>query len=402
MLNNKNKKLVTLISLVAMVLVFSSGFFSSFFKDQEQITIPKKQYEELIKFEELNEIYNIIKNNYYIEPDYEKMMHQAAKGMLSGLDDPYSYYYTPDEFKKYWEEDSGEYAGIGIQILGNPDDLTCRITRVFKGSPSEKAGIKKGDLLWKAGDIEVNMNTLNDAVDFIRGEAGTYVDITIKRDKELIDLKVMRDNIHINWIENMMLDDKIGLIQLFEFSGESGKEFKEDFDALKAKGMEGLIIDLRDNPGGWVNNALGIADLFIDNDVLCYFEFRDGSRQYIRTKPGKIDFPIVVLINENSASASELLSGAFQDYEIAKVVGTVSYGKGIAQDVIEVGKEKAGIQYTSAQYFTPKGRQVHKLGITPDIVVEIPEGAEIDYNLGDLNDPQLCEAYKTIKDMIKK
>ncbi|NMD38199.1 MAG: S41 family peptidase [Christensenellaceae bacterium] len=402
MLQNKNKRIISFIALIVMVFVFSSGFFSSIFNNEEQITISKEQYEELIRFEELNEIYNIIKKNYYIEPDYEKMMHQAAKGLLSGLEDPYSFYYTPEEFEKYWEEDSGEYAGIGIQILGNPDDLTCRITRVFKGSPSEKAGIKKGDLLWKAGDIDVNMHTLNDAVDFIRGEPGTYVDIKIKRNKEIIDLKVMRDNIHINWIENMMLDDKIGLIQLFEFSGESGKEFKKDFDDLKSKGMEGLIIDLRDNPGGWVNNALGIADLFIDNDVLCYFEFRDGSRQYIRTQDGKIDFPIVVLINENSASASELLSGAFQDYGIAKIVGTVSYGKGIAQDVMTVGKDHAGIQYTSAQYFTPKGRQVHKLGITPDIIVEMPEGEVIDYDLGDLNDPQLKEAYNTILGMIKK
>lgn len=197
-----------------------------------------------------------------------------------------------------------------------------------------------------------------------------------------------------------MLENNIGLIQLYEFSGESGKEFKKDFEELKAKGMKGLIIDLRDNPGGWVNNALGIADLFIDNNTLCYFEFRDGSKQYIKTNPSKIEFPLVFLINEHSASASELLSGAMQDYGLAKVVGTVSYGKGIAQDIIPLGQSKSGMQYTSAQYFTPNGNKVHKVGITPDYIVKADDDTK-EYKLGDLSDNQLKKAFEVVQELVK-
>ncbi len=400
-MNKKSR--ILLIGLSLFVLLFSSSFLSNFLANKEQVTIDKAEYERLKQFEEMFQIYDIIDKRFYIEPDYNKLKEGAVRGLLSGLDDPYSIYYNPEEFAKYWEDDGGEYAGIGVQIQSRHDENICVITRVFKGSPSEEVGLKKGDILIKAGDIDVNPTTLQEAVDFIRGEIGTKVNITILRGEEEIPFEVERRKIHINLIESTMLENNIGLIQLFEFSGTSGQEFKETYDKLIAEGMKGLIIDLRDNPGGWVNNAQGIADIFIDNDVVCYFEYRDGSREYIRTNPGKTTMPMVLLINGNSASASELLSGAFRDYGLAEIVGTTSFGKGIAQEVVGVGTAGAGFQYTVAQYFTPKGGKVHNAGIEPDYVVELTEEQElINYDLGDMKDPQLAKAVEVMNKKLEK
>lgn len=408
---------ILLISLCVLVLLLSSSFITSLFSD-DKVTLTKEEYARLKeidtllsnyeipstdKLAELFQVYDILKKRYYIEPDYTKVEEGAIRGLLQGLDDPYSVYFNPEEFAKYWEEDQGEYAGIGVQIQSKFEENICRITRVFKGSPAEEVGIKKGDILIKAGEVEVNPTTLQEAVDFIRGEIGTTVDITILRGEEEIPFTVERRKIHINLIESTMLEGNIGLIQLYEFSGTSGDEFKQIYDDLSAQGMKGLIIDLRDNPGGWVNNAQSIADVFIDNDVLCYFEYRDGSREYIRTKPGAKQMPLVVLINENSASASELLSGAFRDYGLAELVGSTTFGKGIAQEVQEIGANGAGLSYTVAQYFTPKGGQVHKEGISPDYEVELTDEEKlIDYDLGDPADKQLSKAIEVMQNKLKK
>lgn len=396
----KQRILIALATL--LIILFCSSFFNNFINQTEEVTIDKREYERLKQFEELMSVYKVIDERYYIEPDYAKLKEGAVRGMLNGLDDDYSIYYNPKEFEEYWENDEGQYAGIGVQIQRNFEEKVCRITRVFKNSPAEEMGIKKGDLLIKAGEIEVTPESLDEAVKYIRGEIGTKADIVLLRGEEEIPLAVERRQIQINLIESTMLDNKIGIIQLFEFSGESGKEFAAEYNALKDKGMQGLILDLRDNPGGWVENARGIADLFIENDTLCYFEYRDGSREYIKTGPGKTSIPMVVLINENSASASELLSGCFRDYGLADIVGVTSFGKGIAQEVLPVGDNGAGFQFTVAQYFTPKGVAVHKKGITPDYVVELnEEDKNIDYDLGDLDDKQLAKAYEVIQTKLK-
>lgn len=400
-MNKKRKLLLIFVSL--LLIIFASSFLSNFLQNKEQVTIDKEEYERLKKFEEMFSIYDTLQKRYYIEPDYAKMEEGAIRGLLSGLDDPYSLYYNPEEFAKYWADDEGEYAGIGVQIQSKYDENICVITRVFKNSPSEEVGLLKGDILVKAGDIEVNPTTLQSAVDYIRGEIGTKVKITVQRGEEELSFDVERRKIHINLVETKMLEGNIGLIQLYEFAGTAGKEFKEAYENFVKEGMKGLILDLRDNPGGWVNNAQGIADLFIDNDVLCYFEYRDGSREYIRTNPGKTTIPMVVLINGNSASASELLSGAFRDYGLAEIVGTTSFGKGIAQEVVSVGSRGAGFQYTVAQYFTPKGGKVHNEGITPDHIVELTEEQENKkYELGDLSDPQLAKAVEVMQKKLGK
>ena len=316
----KKIKKIAILSLVVLCVLFTSSFMKFF--AEEKVSIPKSEYEQLLKFKEMFAIYDVIDRRYYIEPDYNKLVEGSIRGMLAGLEDPYSVYYNPEEYATYWEDDSGEYAGVGMQITSKFEENICVITRVFEGSPAEEAGIKKGDILLRAGEIDVYPNNLQEAVDFIRGEVGTKVKITMLRDNEELVFDVDRRHIHINQVVSTLMDGNVGLIQLFEFSGESGAEFKKAINKLYQQGAEGIIIDLRDNPGGWVNNARDIADLFIENDTLCYFEYRDGSREYIKTGDGKKNVPMAILINENSASASELFTGAMQDYGLADVVGS--------------------------------------------------------------------------------
>lgn len=387
-------------TLLVLCMFTASSFFDVF--KEEQISVSKSEYEAFQNFKEMFDVYKVINERYYIEPENKKLVEGAIRGMLSGLDDPYSIYYNSEEFKDYWEDDSGEYAGVGMQIASKLDENICVITRVFKGSPAEEAGIKKGDIFVQAGDIKVSPKNLQEAVDFIRGEIGTKVKLTMLRGSEEIVLDVERRKVNINRVDYTMLDGNIGLIQLYEFSGESGKEFKNAMGKLLEQGAKGLVIDLRDNPGGWVNNAKEIADLFIENDTLCYFQYRDGSKEYIKTGKGKLHIPMSIVINEFSASASELFSGAMQDYGRADIVGNVSYGKGIAQEIQDVGDEGAGFQYTVAQYFTPKGQKVHKVGIQPDYLIKVPYDEYKEYQFASMDDPQLKKAYELVLNKIKK
>lgn len=396
----KRYKKITILALTLCCVLFSSSFLN--FGKDSKITLSKTEYENFMHFKELFDIYDVLNNKYYIEPNDKNLVEGAIRGMLSGLEDPYSIYYNSEEFAKYWEEDQGEYAGVGMQISSKVDENICVITRVFEGSPAEEAGIKKGDILLKAGEIDVYPNNLQEAVDFMRGQIGTKVKITMLRGDEEMVFNVERRKVTINHVVSTMLDDNIGLIQLYEFSGESAKEFKKALDKLTKQGAKGIVLDLRDNPGGWVNNAKDIADIFVENDTVCYFQYRDGSKEYIKTGPGKIKLPMSIIINEFSASASELFSGAMQDYGLADIVGNVSFGKGIAQEVQDVGDDGAGFQYTVAQYFTPKGRKVNKEGIKPDYLVEVPYEEYTEYQFASLDDPQLKKAYDLVSEKVKK
>jgi carboxyl-terminal processing protease len=219
------------------------------------------------------------------------------------------------------------------------------------------------------------------------------VDVQVLRDSELIDFTITRKVVHVNWVSSTMLPGDVAYIQLYEFAGDCYARFQEQLNALMAQGAKALIIDLRDNPGGWVEDAVKLADIFLPEENVTYMIYRDGSRDDYNATAGSISIPMVMILNENSASASEILAGAFQDYGIATVVGTQSYGKGIVQFVMPVGDSGEGMQLTTAQYYTPKGRSLHKVGITPDIEAKMPEGDVTLYELGDLNDAQLKAAY---------
>ena len=372
--------------------------------DSDTVTISRDLYERYRQFDELLELMDVVDYYYYQEPNVTDMLQGASAGLLAGLQDPYTFYYTPEAWKKMKEDDEGEYAGVGILISSNYKTGVCTISRVFRGSPAEAAGVQRGDILYRIGeDLYVVPETLQDAVDIMRGTPGTSVDVTFLRDGEEITFNLTRANITVNQVESTMLTEEIGLIAVYEFAGKVDAEFEEALNDLISRGAKGLIIDLRDNPGGWVDSAQQVGDLFMDAGDLCYLVYRDGTEDHCYpTRDGKIEIPLVTLVNENSASASEILTGALRERAGATVVGVNTYGKGIVQAVLPIGSEGAGYQITIAEYRTPEGGAVHKVGLAPDVEIPLEEGDNGGYDFADSQrDPQLKKALEVMEEKLK-
>ncbi len=405
--SNKRFKLMCLALMVSLLLT-GCALLPTTISDlvtgaDDTVTISRAEYERLQRYAELDEIWQIVEQYYYQDPDTEAMLDGAEMGLLYGLGDPYTYYYTPDQYAQLWADDEGEYAGIGIQIMGDYTTGLCTISRVFLDSPALDAGLRKGDVLTRVEDIDVVTTTLQDAVNIMRGEPGTPVNVQVQRGDQLLDFVVQRAVVHVNWVNSCMLDGDVGYISLYEFSGDCSPSFAVHLDNLMNQGAKALVIDLRDNPGGWVDDAQKVADMFLEEGNVASLVYRDGTTElYTTTTDGKENpIPLVVLVNEYSASASEILAGALQDRGRATIVGTQTFGKGVVQYVLPVGTRGAGMQLTVAQYYTPNGNEVHKVGITPDIEATLPEGDTTMYDIGDLDDAQLKAAYEVALGLIE-
>lgn len=410
------KKLSVILSLLLCLCLFTGctasadnlfDLLGDMFQSQpapaadDMVTIPRAEYEQLTRFKKVSDMMAMVEALYYQEVDEKKLLDGVAQGMMLALEDPYSFYYNPEDFSAMWEDDEGNYAGIGIQISGNYLTQICTVSRVFADTPAREAGILKGDILYKVEDITVTATNLQDAVDIMRGEVGTTVNVTVLRGEEELSFVIPRAHVHVNRVEYTMLEDGLGYICLYEFAGDCRVKFAEAVDNLVQQGAQRLILDLRDNSGGWVEDAVAIADMFLDESVIYYVQYRqEEDREYVYAKDGKVDVKMAVLLNEYSASSSEILSGALQDHGAAKIVGVQSYGKGVMQYVLPVSDDGSGMQFTAAQYFTPNGNVVHKVGITPDVEVPLPEGSNGMFEFADtVNDVQLQKAIEVVKGM---
>lgn len=399
----KKRFVSALLILIVMVTVTFSAHAAGlldFLKPQETVTISVDEYNRLKKYEKLDTVLQYVQNWYYQKPDDKKMMEGAIQGLLYSLEDPYSFYYSPEDWTTMWEDDEGEYAGIGLNLLGSYVDYTVTVIRVFRDTPAQQAGVRKGDLLVRVEDIEVDAYSMQDAVDVMRGKVGEEVEIEVLRDGEYLTFTMPRALIHVNRVESCMLENDVGYIALYEFAGECQKEFTAELEKLQQQGAKSLVVDLRDNPGGWVDGAVEIADLFMDKGELAYSMDRYNTKESMNTRDGKTDIPVVFLVNENSASASEILAGGLQDQGLATLVGVKTFGKGIIQSVIpldgmNIETSEDGFQMTIAQYYFPSGEAIHKIGIEPDVVVEMPEEMKNRmFELGDMTDPQLKAAWE--------
>ena len=389
---------LTMLCSSVSALAVGDGLFSFFNNRDDEVTISKEEYDSLNQFAKLKEIMDVVDIYFYEEPDKDKMLEYAIWGMLQGLGDNYTFYYNPERWKQLWDDDEGSYAGVGIQMMANFNDNTVTISRVFKNTPAEEAGLKKGDHLSRVDDLTVTAETMSDAANLMRGKEAETVEIEVVRRGENIVLTVGRRQIQVNWVEHTMMDDQVGLIVLYDFAGDCVTGFSDALKELREQGATSLIVDLRDNGGGWVDEAEKIADLFLDKQLLFYAEDRFGHRNENYTTDGKDDIPLVIMINGNSASSSEILAGSLRAAGRATLVGTKSYGKGIMQYVVPLNGtngQEDGMQVTFAQYFMPDGQVVHKVGLTPDVEVEMPEELIGEYfELGDMNDPQLKTAWE--------
>lgn len=332
----------------------------------------------------------------------EEMLDGMYRGLLWSIDDAYSAYYTVDEMKALMESSSGYYCGIGVMVSQNVYTGIITVVKPFKDGPAYNAGMRKEDILIKVEGEEVTGVDLNEVVAKIKGEEGTTVNVTVLRGEEEISMDVTRAWIEVPTIEHEMLDDEIGYISISEFDEVTVEQFNTALADLEKQKMEGLVIDLRDNPGGLVDSAVAMLDRILPKGLLVYTEDKSGHREeeYAKDKI-ELKVPLVLLMNQNSASASEIFAGAVQDFEKGKVVGTQSYGKGIVQIVAYVN-DGSGIKFTVSQYFTPKGNAVHEVGITPDVEVELDEELKRLSEIPKEKDNQLQEAIKVLKEEMKK
>lgn len=386
--------LLILTLLAGTAFAFSASGES--LRRRSTVTIDKTEYDRLKRYEKLDEVLQYIQAYYYKDPDVDAMLDTAIQGLLAGLEDPYTFYYDEENWKSMWEDEEGEYTGIGIQLLGNYADQSVKITRVFRDTPAQAVGMRKNDILVRVEDIEVTTETMQAAVNTMRGEVGGTVQVEVLRGEEYITFDITRAAIHLNNVDYTMLDNNVGYVVLYQFATDALiNDFTKAMDSLEAEGARSIILDLRDNPGGWVDDAVNVADRFLDKKLVVYTNTRYEKHVDERyTKSGADDIPLVVLVNGNSASSSEILSGALKDYGRATIVGTQTFGKGIMQYVLGLSDNVTGMQLTYCEYFTPKGNSVHGIGITPDIIVEMPdEITYADLELGDMSDPQLKAAW---------
>ncbi len=361
------------------------------FKQEATVTISREEYESLQKYQKLETLFQLVENYYYEDVDEDAMLENAAVGLMAGIGDVYSVYYTKEEMAKFNEETEGKYAGIGCQLLADPESKLITVTRVFKGSPAETAGIRAGDKIVYVNDVYYTAYEMDEAVSVMRGTPGESVKVSVLRDLETIDFDVMREDININYVEYEILDGNIGYVMVFDFLGDAYEGFEEAINAFQEADVSGMIIDLRNNGGGLVDTCVKMADLILPEGVVVSMKDKNGNVTEEKIDGEYYDVPMAVLVNGYSASASEILAGAIRDNHAGTLVGTKTFGKGVVQSSLEFA-DGSGMKVTTARYYTPSGECIHEIGIEPDIEVELDADAVTRYGINNLpheNDAQL-------------
>ena len=345
----------------------------------------------------VSELKELIDQNYMGDVEEKQLEEGIYKGFISGLDDPYSVYYDEEETKPLYETTEGEYQGIGAVLSQNMNTGIITLVQIYDDSPAMKAGLKDNDILYKVNGEEVTGVELTEVVSHIKGEKGTTVEMTVLRgaDNEEVTVTATRDTVEAQTVKYRMMDGQIGYVSVSEFDSVTYDQYQKALKDLEGQGMKGLVVDLRNNPGGNLNTVCDMLDLMLPKGLIVYTEDKDGNRQEASSDDeNQFTLPLAVLVNGNSASASEIYAGAIQDYGIGDIVGTQTYGKGVVQQIFDL-KDDTCVKLTIAKYFTPKGRSINGKGITPDVEVEY----EADENNPEA-DNQLDKAVETIKNKL--
>lgn len=320
----------------------------------------------------------LIDAKYLGDVDDSELEEGIYKGLVSGLEDPYSVYYDEEETKSMMESNEGEYCGIGAVLTRNMDTGIITLVQIYDDSPAMEAGLEAGDILYKVEDKEVTGEDLTEVVSHIKGEKGTEVQLTVLRgdDNKEVTVTAVRNTVQVQTVKHEMKNDGIGYLAVSEFDLVTYEQYKEALADLENQGMKGLVVDLRNNPGGNLETVCDILDLMLPEGLIVYTEDKEGNRDEKKSdEENQFGLPMVVLMNGNSASASEIYAGAIQDYGTGKIVGTQSYGKGVVQQIFML-KDGTSVKLTIAEYFTPKGRNINGKGISPDVEVEYERNEE--------------------------
>ena len=393
--NMKNKEFKKGIAIgVASTLVVTGTVFASY----QKMLFPKGNALSDVKtVQKLNYLEELIDKEYLDEKDESSLREGLYAGLLAGLKDPYSTYYTAEQYKELNTSNEGSYVGIGA-VLQKDDAGGAKIIQLYEGGPGEQAGLKKGDVIKAVDGADVTDKETSDIASMVRDSEKDSVMLTIQRENEekTRDVKVEIRDVEIQTVSHEMLSEDTGYIRISEFSEVTSDQYKKAFADLKDQGMKKLVVDLRDNPGGLLTAVCGVLRQILPERLIVYTEDKNGKREE-ETCDGKnkLDMPLAVLVNGNSASASEIFAGAVKDYGIGTIVGTTTYGKGVVQTIHSL-TDGSAVKITIAKYFTPKGNDINKKGINPDVEAELSGDITDWTELTHKEDTQLQTALKEI------
>ena len=392
----KNKIIIYTTSFT-LAIVFSAfilfALYTVFIKGSNVATSKIFTQEQM---ERLEYAASLIDKNYLYEYDTDAMIDGAISGMVKGLGNKFTYYQTEEEYQESLQSGKSDYVGIGVHLTYDEETDVIRVLGTMPDSPAEKAGIKGGDLIFQVDDLIITADTYYDGVNNIRGEEGTDVKIRVKRGDEILEFTITRQKIQENNVTSEIIDG-IGYIRIFAFDNDIYKQFRTAYDEIANQGISGLVIDLRNNPGGYVDDTLKILDMFVgQEDVLRLVDKNGKEKVYSTTDTENINIPLAVIVNQNSASASEIFASIVMDLNRGEVFGTQTYGKGVVQYVLRI-KDHGSIDCVAAQYFTPSGVVIQDNGITPTHVVEVDEEYKNNTFIPRDKDAQLQGALEYIK-----
>jgi len=404
---NKWKRVTGIVALLIVTNLITLGLsnYISFKLPDGKVIVSRKTYENIVDFEKLYTIKDKLDRYYLGEIDINKLIDGAAAGMTEAVGDPYTTYMNAEEFKDFYSQTEGNYVGLGIQVGVKEDKIV--VVATFEKSPAEKVGILSGDIIESVNGTKVEGKDLEKAVKTMKSEKGEAVEFSFFREnKGSFNVKAVRDEIEMITVKKEMIDSQVGYIQVTMFDENTSSNFENAIKDLNSKGMKSLIVDLRENPGGLLDQTVNMCSQFIPkNKNIVYTEDKNGNRKDYNSVGGIAEgLPLTILIDEGSASASEIFTGAIKDYKLGTLVGTKTFGKGVVQTTFyrdrDGFRDGTALKVTISKYYTPNGQNIHGIGIEPDILVEYPEelkGKAYDKSV----DPQFEKALEVAKEKIK-
>lgn len=396
----KKYKIYKIIMIVAIAvfitfMVTSLSLYTYFIKNPVSVSssnTSKSLSNKLARYKE-------IINQYYLgDVDETKLEEGAIKGYIEGLGDPYTEYISKEDMDSYLDDTMGNFVGIGIYMIKNTEYDRIQVLSTIKGGPAEKAGIQAGDLIISVDGVEYKADDMTTASNIIKGEEGTKVTVELLRGAETVKYELTREKVKVNQVEGKVISNNIGYIKFTSFDETTAEDFKAKYEELSKQNIKSLIIDLRNNGGGIVDQALEIADYMTDKDSVLLYEVDKNNKETVKKAKEDpiINMPIIILTNENTASASEILAGALKDLGKAKTVGTTTYGKGVIQQILKLN-DGSGLKITIEEYQTPNRNKINKVGIEPDEKVELPDSVSNTLNVQESEDTQLQKAIEMLK-----
>lgn len=397
-LNLDYKKIISEVITASLIIIISGIAIYSFIviSDQDVDVYNSSQKVDAIKgTNKIEEVLSIIQSKYMEDVDVNDLVDGAIEGIFNSVEDNYTRYISAEEYKDMLESGNEEYVGIGVHIAQNVNTGAMVIISVMPNSPAKEAGIISGDIVINVDGVEVTKENYSERVSALKGEEGTTAKLVIQRGEEKIDKTVTRKKINANNVESSIISNDIGYIRILEFENNIYNQFKAEYEELiNNKKVKGLVIDVRNNPGGIVSETVKIADMLCPEGKIVETIYRDGTKKVYMSDDKKADIPIVVLVNENSASAAEILAGAIKDLKQGTLVGKNTFGKGVVQSIVPLS-DGAAVSVTTAKYYTASGIEIHGNGIKPDIEIDISDanrGLTVDFN----QDEQLRKAVEVI------